>query len=136
MINYEVYSYVYNCMFYNNQAGKGGAVYNMNNDATSSTFTNCGFVGNYANGRGGAFSNDVGSDITITDCIFFGNSCSGKGGLNKEIKVKIIFVGAIYDDFYSSPTLIRTYFTQNFAYVLFLLFLLLKFKGSSRCIWK
>ncbi len=100
-----------NCIFEGNQAGKGGAVYNMTStsfpprpDANSKApvFINCVFRKNTAHGRGGGVSNDLGTAPTFLNCVFEANETPQKGG-------------GMYNDFGSSPTLINCLFTGNQA---------------------
>ena len=79
MLNFHASPTVRNCVFENNQAGKGGAVYNMTStlfpprpDANSRApvFINCVFRHNSARGRGGGVSNDLGTAPTFLDCVY------------------------------------------------------------------
>lgn len=76
-----------NCWFIQNVAQQltfyqssfdGGAIKNW---CTSSTFTNCVFVGNAANGRGGVIfdAGPSGSSATLTNCTVYGNWQSDAG---------------------------------------------------------
>ena len=111
MLNFHASPTVRNCVFENNQAGKGGAVYNMTSttfpprpDANnkSPTFINCVFRKNTARGRGGGVSNDLGTAPLFLNCIFDSNETPQKGG-------------GMYNDFGCSPTLINCLFTGNRA---------------------
>ena len=111
MLNFHASPTVRNCVFENNQAGKGGAVYNMTStlfpprpDANSRApvFINCVFRHNSARGRGGGVSNDLGTAPTFLDCVFEANETPQKGG-------------GMYNDFGCSPTLINCLFTGNAA---------------------
>lgn len=111
MVNFQASPTVRNCVFENNQAGKGGAVYNMT--ATSfpprpdasrkaPVFSNCVFRHNTANGRGGGISNDLGTSPVFLNCVFEENQTQQKGG-------------GMYNDFGCSPTLVNCLFTGNSA---------------------
>ncbi|MBW1914155.1 MAG: right-handed parallel beta-helix repeat-containing protein [Deltaproteobacteria bacterium] len=115
MINFQCAPTIKNCIFKNNEAGKGGAMYNMssrqgrmggpggqNVSDPTPTLINCTFINNYARGRGGAIGNDLGTDPTFIGCTFLDNRCDGKGG-------------AIYNDFRCSPTIINCVFAGNSA---------------------
>ena len=121
MINFQCAPTIKNCTFKNNEAGKGGAMYNMSSkqgrmgppgppggpgdpgeSAPAPTLINCTFIDNYARGRGGAMSNDLGTNPTLIGCTFLNNRCDGKGG-------------AIYNDFRCSPTIINSIFAGNSA---------------------
>jgi len=110
MLNFQCAPTIRNCTFSNNQAGKGGAMYNMvarsfppgREAAPAPLVLNCRFVDNSARGRGGAVSNDMGTSPTFRACTFRNNSCEGKGG-------------AMYDDFGCSPILANCLFVANRA---------------------
>ena len=112
MINYRCAPIVRNCIFKDNKAGKGGAMYNMvskhagppriDSSEPAPEITNCTFIDNYAIGRGGAVSNDLGTNPTFVGCTFINNSTDGKGG-------------AMYNDFHCSPTVINCVFVGNSA---------------------
>lgn len=112
MVNYRCAPTIRNCVFQDNRAGKGGAVYNMVSrefpprpDATTAMphFNNCAFIGNYARARGGAVANDLGTSPVFENCRFLNNSTDDKGG-------------GMYDDFACSPTLKNCLFVGNSAY--------------------
>jgi hypothetical protein len=69
---------VSNCIFRNNYAVDGGAVYNF--DRGTSEFTNCTFADNTAGASGGAIMDNVGAFSVLTHCNFVNNSCKYKGG--------------------------------------------------------
>ena len=109
MVNYQASPLVRNCTFKDNDAGKGGAMYNMTAKsfpprpdfvASAPTVVNCRFIDNSARGRGGAVANDLGTSPTFSNCVFTGNSCEGKGG-------------AMYNDFGCSPTIVGCLFARN-----------------------
>ena len=112
MINYQCATTIRNCIFKENKAGKGGAMYNMtskgfgppgrDSDEPAPEIINCTFIDNYAIGRGGAVSNDLGTSPTFIDCTFINNSTHGKGG-------------GMYNDFHCSPTVINCLFANNSA---------------------
>jgi hypothetical protein len=111
MLNFQASPTVRNCIFENNQAGKGGAVYNMTStsfpprpDANrkAPAFINCIFRKNTARGRGGGVSNDLGTAPTFLNCVFESNTTRQKGG-------------GMYNDFGCSPTLLNCLFTGNRA---------------------
>lgn len=111
MLNFHASPTVRNCIFENNQAGKGGAVYNMTStsfpprpdaNGKAPVFINCVFRKNTARGRGGGVSNDLGTAPTFLNCVFEANTTPQKGG-------------GMYNDFGCSPTLINCLFTGNRA---------------------
>ena len=111
MLNFQAAPTIRNCIFENNQAGKGGAVYNMTSkvfpprpDAGNKNpvFINCVFRKNSARGRGGGVSNDLGTSPTCFNCVFEENETPQKGG-------------GMYNDFGCSPVLINCLFVGNRA---------------------
>ena len=111
MVNFKVAPTVRNCIFENNEAGKGGAVYNMTStefrpgpsaNHKIPVFINCVFRKNSAHGRGGGVSNDIGTAPVFLNCVFENNETPQKGG-------------GMYNDFGCSPTLINCLFTDNSA---------------------
>jgi ribonuclease BN (tRNA processing enzyme) len=111
LLNLRASPTVRNCVFEGNKAGKGGAVYNMTSAgfpprtdaaAKAPVFIGCLFKSNFARGRGGGVSNDLGTSPTFLNCVFEGNTTDEKGG-------------GMYNDFGSSPTLINCLFTGNSA---------------------
>jgi hypothetical protein len=70
MYNSLVSPLIVNCTFIDNQATRGGAVYNAN--PSTPTFTNCLFTNNLANDGGAAF-NDI-SSARFKNCSFSENS--------------------------------------------------------------
>lgn len=112
MVNFQCAPTIRNCTFSGNQAGKGGAMYNMVSTSfrpNSSQNTpvpvviNCRFLNNFARGRGGAVANDLGTSPTFDHCQFIGNSTDDKGG-------------GMYNDFGCSPMLRNCLFVSNTAY--------------------
>ncbi len=111
MVNFQSAPTVRNCIFENNRAAKGGAVYNMTstdfpprpgNRAPAPTFIDCIFRNNWAAGRGGAISNDLGTSPVFLNCRFENNETPQKGA-------------GIYNDFAASPVLINCLFLGNRA---------------------
>lgn len=112
MLNYQSAPAVRNCIFKDNHAFKGGAVYNMtsrslphrgNTGVTPQPiFENVSFIGNSARGRGGAMSNDFLTHPLISRCMFIENHCDAKGG-------------AVYNDFNCSPLIAGCLFVRNSA---------------------
>jgi ribonuclease BN (tRNA processing enzyme) len=112
MANFQVAPTVRNCIFEDNKAGKGGGVYNMTStsfpprpgvDGKVPVFVNCSFRRNFAHGRGGGVSNDLGTSPIFLNCVFEANETPQKGG-------------GMYNDFGCSPTLINCLFTGNEAF--------------------
>jgi len=111
MLNFQCAPTVRNCTFQGNQAGKGGAVYNMisrsfppprDAEPTGPLFVDCRFLDNQARGRGGAVANDLGTSPTFRGCTWLRNVCEDKGG-------------AVYNDFGCSPTLVNCLLAENRA---------------------
>ena len=113
IVNFKCAPTYRNCIIRDNKSRKGAGVYNMVATTTpadpsftiqpAATFINCSFINNYAVARGGAVSNDLGTEPTFLQCTFKDNKCDGKGG-------------AIYNDFRCSPTLKYCVFTGNSAF--------------------
>ena len=115
ILNFQCAPTIRNCIFLNNTAGKGGAMYNMvrtsagrepgmsPNAEPAPIIINCKFINNKSGGRGGAVSNDLGTHPTFIGCTFINNTCDGGKG------------GAIYNDFNCSPTIINSVFYGNSA---------------------
>ncbi len=111
MLNFQCAPTVRHCVFENNQAAKGGAVYNMTGDGfpprpgqapKTPVFIDCRFENNFAQGRGGGVSNDLNTSPLFSGCVFEGNQTAQKGG-------------GMYNDFGCSPTLINCLFRGNRA---------------------
>jgi autotransporter family porin len=111
MINYQAAPTVRNCVFENNRSAKGGAVYNMvsksfpprpGENSKVPLFINCTFRNNFAMGRGGGVSNDLGTAPVFLNCVFEANETPQKGG-------------GMYNDFGCSPLLINCLFRGNKA---------------------
>jgi hypothetical protein len=112
MLNFRAAPVVRNCIFENNRAGKGGGVYNMISRSFPPRpgdfrrrvpeFINCTFRDNFAAGRGGGVSNDLGTTPIFFNCVFNDNQTPQKGG-------------GMYDDFGCSPTLINCLLMSNRA---------------------
>ncbi|MCP4176304.1 MAG: hypothetical protein GY756_00890 [bacterium] len=111
LVNFKAATAVYNCIFENNKASKGGGVYNMTSSSFNATttdkskipvFVNCVFKDNYALERGGGVSNDLGTSPVFMNCVFSDNRTPAKGG-------------GMYNDFGCSPILINCLFNNNYA---------------------
>lgn len=110
MLNLQTAPTVNNCIFENNYASKGGAVYNMaasdypTNGASyeAATFSDCIFRNNSASDRGGAINNDMSTNPTFLDSQFISNSCDSKGG-------------AVYSDMGCDATFVNVLFAENTA---------------------
>lgn len=109
MLNLQAAPTVQNCIFQDNYASKGGAVYNMiqrdypdASDYDSPVFENCIFNNNYATTRGGAVNNDMYTDPAFISCRFLENECESKGG-------------AVYSDMGCNATLVNVLFADNIA---------------------
>lgn len=73
-------SYFYNCSFINNTSnGQGGAIYSVTplNEHSKNIFENCIFENNTSS-MGGAIFDNMG--LTLTNCRFIGNNANTKGG--------------------------------------------------------
>ena len=113
IVNFQCAPTYRNCIIRDNKARKGAGAYNMTSTTSPADpefaiqpapkFINCSFINNFAAGRGGAISNDLGTEPTFIQCTFTDNKCDGKGG-------------AVYNDFRCSPTFISCLFTGNSAY--------------------
>ncbi|RME93542.1 MAG: hypothetical protein D6766_08010, partial [Verrucomicrobia bacterium] len=114
LLNYQAAPTVRHCVFRNNHAGKGGAVYNLtargfppgrgaSAGGPTPVFEDCVFENNHARGRGGAVSNDLGASPVFRRCRFLGNTCDQKGG-------------GMYNDFGCSPLLVQCLFVGNRAW--------------------
>jgi len=88
-----------NCIFRDNYAVDGGAVYNF--DRGRPSFAGCTFINNSA-GSGGAAMDNVGSFSSYENCTFKENSCRWKGG-------------ALFLDYGSRPNLKNCKFENNKA---------------------
>ncbi len=112
MLNIHAATVTRNCIFRNNSAGKGGAVYNMVTKiwnpggetvtGESPYFENCVFEGNSAGGRGGAVNSDFLTTPTYVNCQFLNNHCDSKGG-------------AVYNDMGCPSYFINVLFAENTA---------------------
>ena len=112
LLNLHASTATKNCTFKNNQASKGGAVYNMvttywdmngtTNTGDSPTFENCIFTGNSATARGGAVNSDFMTTPSYINCQFIGNHCDSKGG-------------AVYSDMGCPSYFINVLFAKNTA---------------------
>ncbi|ACN15219.1 fibronectin type III domain protein [Desulforapulum autotrophicum HRM2] len=141
LLNVHAGTLTRNCKFYNNYAGKGGAVYNMvtrywdpgdmDAEVTGEMpfFQNCIFENNHATERGGAVNNDFMTSSTFVSCVFANNSCSAKGGAlyadmgSPVYLMNVLFChneaergGALVADGSSSHRMVFTTFIGNMAY--------------------
>ena len=89
--------HVSNCLFVDNQAIEGGAVYNY--DRNEPTFQNVNFVRNIAE-SGGAIVDRVGVKSKLTNCTFTENYAKWRGG-------------AVYFDYGSRPMIENCNFNNN-----------------------
>lgn len=85
MYNYFSAPAISDCIFSSNSANYGGAILlrvNCGNDTscTDATISNTQFSGNIAEWRGGGVFIDYGASPSFTDCSFSNNSTSGNGG--------------------------------------------------------
>lgn len=113
MLNLGCAPTVRNCVFRNNQAMKGGGMYNMvsrgfppnrqGGGSPAALIENCTFETNVAIARGGGVSNDLNTNPTFRGCVFRGNRCDEKGG-------------GMYNDFGCSPILVNCLFAGNRAF--------------------
>jgi len=114
---------VRDCVFTNNSAtGDGGAMYN---ESASPDVADCQFVENSTERNGGALENSDNSSSTVTNCTFIGNSATNGGAMHSlqsnPTVTNSIFTGNTADDgggMYhdsSSPTVINSIFTGNTA---------------------
>ena len=88
---------VTNCMFLENSADFGSAMFNF--DSSSPSVTDCTFSANTAGFFGGGVYNNLNSNPTVTNCTFSGNTANFGGGMFN-------FDG-------SSPTVTSCTFTEN-----------------------
>ncbi len=112
MLNVHAATVTRNCIFRNNSAGKGGAVYNMVTKiwnpggetviGESPYFENCIFESNSAFVRGGAVNSDFFTTPTYVNCQFLNNHCDSKGG-------------AVYSDMGCPSYFINVLFAENTA---------------------
>ena len=94
---------VTNCMFIDNGSdGKGGGMRNHNNSMPA--VTNCTFSGNSAS-DGGGIHNSQNSNPTVTNCTFSGNSATGPYSSG----------GGMYNGNICSPIVANCTFTGNFS---------------------
>ncbi len=68
-----------NCTFIRNKAVRGGAASNSNSSADDPSFISCKFIGNLADGPGGAMESQ-GGQPSLTSCVISGNVSTGSGG--------------------------------------------------------
>jgi predicted outer membrane repeat protein len=93
-----------NCLFTNNTATEGGALYFEGYiKRSNSTFNSCRFIDNKANQQGGAVSFRAGDISKFTGCLFVHNSCPLEWGSG----------GALFCADDVSPTFLNCTFTEN-----------------------
>lgn len=109
LLNFKATTTVRNTVFRDNAAMKGGGVFNMTNVTGNffdndkiPVFINVTFENNYAVIRGGAMSNDYGTNPIVIASRFSNNRSDDKGG-------------AMYNDFSASPIIVGTVFNGNTA---------------------
>lgn len=109
MFNLQAAPTVRNCIFQDNHAAKGGAVYNMvarsfppSGSYDAATFEDVVFRDNTATARGGAVNNDMLTSPTFIDVQFLDNHCDVKGG-------------AIYSDMGCDHVVVNGLFAGNTA---------------------
>ncbi|MCH2162391.1 MAG: hypothetical protein MK085_11025 [Phycisphaerales bacterium] len=121
---------VRNCVFLDNEAEYGGAVYNGDSQGVnaSPTFENCTFIENGRDdGVGGGLYNNA-STPHLVDCLFTGNFAAFGGGICNfngsggtitgcefDANFSTIDGGAIYNDT-SNPTATGCLFTDNWSF--------------------
>ncbi|MCP4437755.1 MAG: hypothetical protein GY810_02330 [Aureispira sp.] len=98
MYNYNVSPSINNCVFYNNFAEEGGAIYNIQ-EAAISVVSNSTFINNNAY-KGGAIATRVGAHTYIDGCTFSNNHAAWRGG-------------AIFIDYGADPVIINTTINNN-----------------------
>lgn len=110
MLNFRASPTVRNCVFQDNHALIGGAVYNMTSDAADPTrttksaprFMECDFWQNSALAFGGGVVNALRSRPLYVSCQFDSNLSDGKGG-------------GMYNDFGAAPFILNSIFRNNEA---------------------
>ncbi len=98
MVNEDEGPLISNCVFYNNYAEEGGAVYNIQEDAIP-IFSDCTFKDNDAN-KGGGMVCRSGAHAYIKNCLFENNSGEWRGG-------------AIFIDYGADPIIDASIITNN-----------------------
>ena len=68
-----------NCTFIRNKAVRGGGASNVSSLSDDPSFISCKFIGNLADGAGGAMESQ-GGEPTLTSCVLSGNVSTGSGG--------------------------------------------------------
>lgn len=110
MLNFRTSPTVRNCVFQDNHALIGGAVYNMTSDAadparetgSAPRFMECDFWQNSALAFGGGVVNALRSRPLYVSCQFDSNLSDGKGG-------------GMYNDFGAAPFILNSIFRNNEA---------------------
>ncbi|WP_136808234.1 right-handed parallel beta-helix repeat-containing protein [Desulfosediminicola flagellatus] len=141
LLNVHAATATKNCIFRNNYASKGGAVYNMVTTSwdpddidntvveNTPTFENCAFDNNHATARGGAVTNDFFTSSTFVNCVFSNNTSKAKGGAlyadmgSPVMLMNVLFLkneaergGALVADGVSPHRIVYTTFIENRAY--------------------
>ncbi len=123
---------VINCVFRQNFAFEGGAVYNNFADVfrpQTLTFSNCVFEGNVAQSSGAAMLNRNSSSPVLANCQFVGNRASNGAGILNDRNCSPIVTNCIFSGneaglhgggmlnvFLSSPILTNCTFSGNSAF--------------------
>jgi hypothetical protein len=102
LLNFDAAPVVRNCVIRDNQAGKGGGVYNMVRGGGTPVFVNVIVRDNYAPRRGGGMANDLRTNPLLVNVQFINNRTDEKGG-------------GLYNDFDCSPMIVNGLFVGNEA---------------------
>ncbi len=88
-----------NCIFKNNTSSMGGAIF----DNMGLTLTNCRFIGNEANTKGGAYYVYMGKEPDVANCIFANNIAKHGGAIYNRGKMTMtncnIVNNSAYEDY-------------------------------------
>jgi hypothetical protein len=115
---------LFNCVFKENSATKGGGMRNYNSHPE---LTNCTIIDNLATDDGGGILN-LNGDVTIKNCIFSRNWAGDAGGgiKNESCSPTLVncvfsgnsaeFGGGMYNRDWSSPTFFNCVFKENSAH--------------------
>ncbi len=88
------------CIFLDNTAVHGGAVYLNVPVASSSlcTIRSCRFVGNSSDDEGGAISNTSNTNLVVQGCVFEGNHAGGQGGaISNTSNTSLVVQGCVFE---------------------------------------